>query len=127
MNIIISNGSSDPIYTQIEQQIKAAIISGQLKEGEMLPSMRALAKELRISIITTKRAYEELEKDGFIQTVAGKGCFVAPKNLEFVRETHLKEMENMLAKAVELARLCSVTDEEIHAMLNMFLKGDDNE
>ena len=127
MNIIISNGSSDPIYTQIEHQIKAAIISGQLKEGEMLPSMRALAKELRISIITTKRAYEELEKDGFIQTVAGKGCFVAPKNLEFVREIHLKEMENTLAQAVELARLCSVTDEEMHAMLDMFLKGDDHE
>ena len=127
MNIIISNGSADPIYIQIEQQIKTAILNGQLKEGEMLPSMRALAKELRISIITTKRAYEELEKDGFIQTVAGKGCFVAPKNLEFVREMHLKELESALAHAVELAKICSVTEDEMHTMLDMFLKGEDYE
>ena len=127
MNIIISNGSSDPIYTQIEQQIKTAIMNGQLKEGDMLPSMRVLAKELRISIITTKRAYEELEKSGFIQTVAGKGCFVAPKNLEFVREMHRKDLESLLAKAAELAKLCDVTDEELHATLDMFLKGEDYE
>ena len=127
MNIIISNGSPDPIYTQIEQQIKAAIINGQLKEGDMLPSMRVLAKELRISIITTKRAYEELEKSGFIQTVAGKGCFIAPKNLEFVREMHRKELEGLLAKAAELAKLCDVTDEELHTTLDMFLKGEDYE
>ena len=127
MNIIISNGSQDPIYTQIGQQIKAAIIGGQLKEGDMLPSMRALAKELRISIITTKRAYEELEKDGFIQTVAGKGCFVAPKNLEFVKEMHLKELESALTHAVELARICDVSEDEMHAMLDMFLKGEDYE
>ena len=127
MNIIISNGSTDPIYIQIERQIKTAILNGQLKEGEMLPSMRALAKELRISIITTKRAYEELEKDGFIQTVAGKGCFVAPKNLEFVREMHLKELESALANAVELAKICSVTEDEMHAMLDMFLKGEEYE
>jgi len=124
MNIIISNGSNDPIYTQIEQQIKAAIISGQLKEGDMLPSMRMLAKELHISIITTKRAYEELERGGFIQTVAGKGCFVAPKNLEFVREMHLQELEDALAKAAELAKMCNITDREVHNMLDMFLKGD---
>ena len=127
MNIIISNGSDDPIYTQIEQQIKAAIISGELKEGDLLPSMRTLAKELRISIITTKRAYEELEKGGFIQTVAGKGCFVAPKNLEFVREMHLKDLEAALAQAADLAKMCGVTDEEMHTMLDMFLKGEDYE
>ena len=127
MNIIISNGSPDPIYTQIEQQIKTAIMNGQIKEGDMLPSMRVLAKELRISIITTKRAYEELEKSGFIQTVAGKGCFVAPKNLEFVREMHRKDLESLLAKAAELAKLCDVTDEEMHATLDMFLKGEDYE
>ena len=127
MNIIISNGSDAPIYTQIEQQIKAAIISGELKEGDMLPSMRALAKELRISMITTKRAYEELEKSGFIHTVAGKGCFVAPKNLGFVREIHLKEMEDALAKAVSLARMCGGTDEEVHSMLDLILKGDTDE
>ena len=127
MNIIISNGSPDPIYTQIEQQIKTAIMNGQLKEGDMLPSMRVLAKELRISIITTKRAYEELEKSGFIQTVAGKGCFVAPKNLEFVREMHRKDLESLLAKVAELAKLCDVTDEELHATLDMFLKGEEYE
>ena len=127
MNIIISNGSPDPIYTQIEQQIKTAIMNGQLKEGDMLPSMRVLAKELRISIITTKRAYEELEKSGFIQTVAGKGCFIAPKNLEFVREMHRKELDGLLAKAAELAKLCDVTDEELHTTLDMFLKGEDYE
>ncbi len=124
MNIIISNGSADPIYTQIEQQIKAAIISGELKEGDMLPSMRMLAKELHISIITTKRAYEELEKGGFIQTVAGKGCFVAPKNLEFVREMHLKELEAALEKAAELSKNCNISTDELHAMLDMFLKGE---
>ena len=124
MNIIISNRSDDPIYTQIEQQIKAAIISGQLKEGDMLPSMRVLAKELRISMITTKRAYEELEKGGFIRTVAGKGCFVSPKNLEFVREVHLKELEDALEKSVELAKMCNLSEEELHNMLDLFLKGD---
>lgn len=121
MNIIISNRSQDPIYTQIEQQIKTAIVSGVLKEGEMLPSMRALAKELRISIITTKRAYEELEKSGFIQTVAGKGCYVAPKNLEFVREMHLKEVEEALAKAVAASRLCNLTPRELHSMLDLLI------
>ncbi len=124
MNIIISNGSQDPIYTQIEQQIKAAIISGELKEGDMLPSMRMLAKELHISIITTKRAYEELEKGGFIQTVAGKGCFVAPKNLEFVREMHLQELESALEKVAELSAICNISPDELHAMLDMFLKGE---
>ena len=127
MNIIISNGSNDPIYTQIEQQIQAAIISGELKEGDMLPSMRALAKELRISMITTKRAYEELEKGGFIHTVAGKGCFVAPKNLSFVREMHLKEMEDAIAKAVSIAEMCGVTAAELHSMIDLILKGDTDE
>jgi len=127
MNIIISNRSDDPIYTQIENQIKAAIISGEVKEGEMLPSMRALAKELRISIITTKRAYEELEKSGFIRTVAGKGCFVAPKNLEFVRETHLKELEQALEKAVALAKMCDIKISELHSMTDMLYKGEQYE
>ncbi len=124
MNIVISNGSRDPIYTQIENRIKSAIISGELKEGDTLPSMRALAKELHISIITTKRAYEELEKGGFIQTVAGKGCYVAPKNLDFVRETHLKELEEVLEKAVSLAKMCGVDSEELHEMLDLISKGE---
>ena len=81
MNLIISNSSGKPIYEQITAQIKNSILSGELQEGEALPSMRALAKDLRISVITTKRAYEDLERDGFVVTVAGKGCFVAPRNL----------------------------------------------
>ena len=124
MNIIISNRSNEPIYTQIENRIKSAIISGELKEGDALPSMRRLAKELRISMITTKRAYEELEKGGFIRTVAGKGCFVAPKNLDCVREMHLKEMEDALAQAVEKARLCNIEICELHTMLDMIYKGE---
>ena len=124
MNIIISNRSDQPIYTQIENRIKAAIISGELQEGDALPSMRRLAKELRISMITTKRAYEELEKGGFIRTVAGKGCFVAPKNLDFVREMHLKEMEDALTQAVEKARMCNIEIYELHALLDAFYKGE---
>ena len=124
MNIIISNRSRDPIYTQIENQIKSAIISGELQEGDALPSMRWLAKELRISMITTKRAYEELEKGGFIRTVAGKGCYVAPKNLDFLREAHLKEMEDALALALEKAKICNVEISDLHAMLDMIYKGE---
>ncbi len=122
MNIIISNSSADPIYTQIENRIKAAIMSGELKEGDALPSMRALAKELRISIITTKRAYEELEKAGFITTVAGKGCYVAPKNLDFVRETHLKEIEENLYRAISLAGLCDIEIGQLHEMLDILAR-----
>ena len=124
MNIIISNRSNEPIYTQIENRIKVAIISGELQEGDALPSMRRLAKELRISMITTKRAYEELEKGGFIRTVAGKGCFVAPKNLDFVREIHLKEMEDALAQAVEKARMCNIEICELHTLLDEIYKGE---
>ncbi len=124
MNIIISNGSSDPIYTQIENRIKAAIMSGELQEGDALPSMRALAKELHISIITTKRAYEELEKGGFIQTVAGKGCYVAPKNLDFVRENHLREIEENLQKAISLAQLCDIEITQLQDMLAMLAEGE---
>lgn len=124
MNIIISNRSQDPIYTQIENRIKAAIISGELKEGDALPSMRRLAKELRISMITTKRAYEELEKAGFIRTVAGKGCYVAPKNLDFVREMHLKELEDCITKAVSISQMCNIEISELHEMLDMIYKGE---
>ena len=93
MNILIDNKSGTPIYDQIYSQIKSQIISGALKEDEMLPSIRGLAKDLRISFITTKRAYEELEKDGFIYTLPGKGCYVAPKNVELLREENLKKIE----------------------------------
>jgi len=93
LDIILSNMSDRPIYEQIYNQIKNAIISGELKEGDMLPSIRALAKDLRISVITTKRAYDELERDGYIYTVAGKGCYVAKKNMELIREEYLKRIE----------------------------------
>ncbi len=119
MDIIISNSSSKPIYDQIASQIKSLILSGELKEGEALPSMRVLAKELRISVITTKRAYEELELAGFIVTVAGKGSFVAQKNLDFIREEQLKTVEEQLQKAVEIAQAVHISLEELHEMLTM--------
>ena len=120
MEIYISNTSGVPIYAQITEQIRAKILSGELKEGEMLPSIRLLAKELRISVITTKRAYEELEKEGYIYTVAGKGCFVSPRNEELVREERLKEMESHLARAAGLAQLCGLTKEECKEALELF-------
>ena len=102
MDILISNASGKPIYDQIASQIKNLIISGQLAQGDSLPSMRLLAQELRISVITTKRAYEELERDGFIETFPGKGSFVARRNMEFIREEQLKKAEAHLQQAVEL-------------------------
>ncbi|WP_195542864.1 GntR family transcriptional regulator [Massiliimalia timonensis] len=124
MEIIISNGSSKPIYEQIATQIKTMIISGELSEGTMLPSMRLLAKELRISVITTKRAYEELERDGFIETVAGKGSFVAARNMEFIREEQLRQAEEALQKAVDLARTVDISLEELTEILAMLYKGE---
>ena len=96
VNVLIDNKSGAPIYDQIYAQIKSQIISGALKQDEMLPSIRGLAKDLRISLITTKRAYEELEKEGFIYTLPGKGCYVAPKNVELLREENLKKIESYL-------------------------------
>lgn len=113
MNIIISNASGKPIYEQIATQIKNEIIAGKLKEGDSLPSMRVLAKELRISVITTKRAYEELEREGFIISITGKGSFVAEKNLDFVREEELKKMEEYIQKAVESAKISEISLEEL--------------
>ena len=104
MNIIISNSSGQPIYDQISSQVKSKIISGELKPGDALPSIRYLAKELRISVITTKRAYEELERDGFIVSVPGKGSYVAEKNLEFVREEHLRRIEERMQEIVTRMR-----------------------
>ncbi|WP_077533069.1 GntR family transcriptional regulator [Massiliimalia massiliensis] len=124
MEIIISNGSSKPIYEQITAQIKNMIMSGELQEGSMLPSMRLLAKELRISVITTKRAYADLERDGFIETVAGKGSFVAKKNVEFIREEQLRQAEEHLQKAVDLARSGGITCEELGEILNMLYRGE---
>ena len=103
LNIVISNSSGKPIYEQITNQVKAAILSGELSPGDALPSMRLLAKELRISVITTKRAYEELEREGFVETVVGKGSFVARQNRELLREARLREVEARLEQAVEAA------------------------
>ena len=119
MNIIISNSSGKPIYEQITSQIKQQILSGQLQPHEALPSMRFLAKELRISVITTKRAYEDLEKDGFIYTVVGKGSFVADANHELLREEQLKKIEEHLEQAVEIASQSNVSREEVAEMLQM--------
>ena len=113
MEILISNASGKPIYDQIASQIKNRIISGLLVQGDALPSMRQLAQELRISVITTKRAYEELERDGFIETFPGKGSFVARKNMEFIREEQLKKMEGLLQQAVELAQGSGISQEEL--------------
>ncbi len=119
MDIIISNASGQPIYEQICRQIKGAIAAGKLEPGEALPSIRVLARELRISVITTKRAYEELERDGFIHTVAGKGCFVAEQNLELRRESGLREIEEHLLAALELGKQSGLTAEDIAQMLRV--------
>ena len=124
MHIIIRNTGDVPIYEQIVTQIKSAIVSGELTEGEALPSMRLLAKELRISLITTKRAYEELERDGFLENVPGKGCFVAPQNRELLREAQLRRTEEFLSQAVEEARKGGITLEELEEMLTILYKGD---
>ncbi len=119
MDIIISNSSSSPIYEQITRQIKDHILQGELKAGDALPSMRMLAKELRISLITTKRAYEELERDGFIETVPGKGCFVSEKNTEFLREEQLRQVEGFLQQAADAARRCGLSLDELREMLEI--------
>ncbi len=113
VDIIISNTSSVPIYEQIMGQIKRNIMNGTLKEGEALPSMRTLAKELRVSVITTKRAYEELENAGFIVTVMGKGSFVAKRNLELIREEQYKQIEKQIQKAVELSKMNGISLQEL--------------
>ena len=122
MELIISNAGDTPIYQQITDQIKGQILTGKLQAGDALPSMRLLAKELRISVITTKRAYDELEADGFLYTVAGKGCFVAEKNLDLIREQKLKELEDHLDAAVELAAQCGVSSAQLQEMLRILLR-----
>ena len=122
MELVIRNTTNQPIYDQIYYQIKAQIIAGKLSPGEALPSIRALAKDVRISVITTKRAYDELEADGFLVTVAGKGCFVAEKNLDLIREQKLKELEDHLDAAVELAAQCGVSSAQLQEMLRILLR-----
>ncbi|MBQ9647442.1 MAG: GntR family transcriptional regulator [Oscillospiraceae bacterium] len=124
MNVLIDNKSSAPIYEQIYAQIKAQIISGALREDELLPSIRNLAKDLRISVITTKRAYDELEREGFLYTVAGKGCFVAPKNVELLREENLKAIERHIEAIAKLAATCGLGTDEVTEMVRLIMEED---
>ena len=116
MDILISNSCGRPIYQQIYDQVKNAILSGELREGDMLPSIRALAKDLRISVITTKRAYEELEQGGYIYTAAGKGCFVSQKSSGMVYEEHLKKMEEHMSEIARLAGASGITEGQLIEM-----------
>lgn len=122
MNIIISNSNGKPIYEQIVVQIKNLIMTDSLKEGDALPSMRILAKELRISVITTKRAYEELEKEGFIETITGKGSFVASRNKELIREERFRQVEELLSKASDISKMNGISLEEMMDILMLLYK-----
>lgn len=119
MNIFIDNKSGKPIYEQIYSQIKMQIINSTLSQDEPLPSIRNLAKDLRISVITTKRAYDELEREGFIYTIAGKGCFVAQKNTELLREENLKKIETHIDEIIRLSASCNLTKQDIIDMFNI--------
>ena len=123
MNIQINNSNDDPIYLQIKNQIKAQIISGELNVGEQLPSIRFLAKELRVSMITAKRAFDELELDGFINSVQGKGNFVAVQNKELIREEYLKQIESKLQDIVELSAIAGISDNELVEMFSSYMEG----
>ena len=127
MRLLIDNKSGAPIYDQIYSQIKEQIIDGELQEDDLLPSIRNLAKDLRISVITTKRAYDELEKEGFIYTVAAKGCFVAAKNVELLKEEALKKIEGLLQDILKLAALCRLKKEDIWEMLCLLEGEEENE
>ncbi len=122
MNIIISNASNLPIYEQIYTQMKNAILLGDLSEGDLLPSIRQLAKDLRISVITTKRAYDELEQDGFVYTVAGKGSYVAAKNTGIIREGQLKEIEEHMREILRLAPACELTGDDLQEQFRVIIE-----
>jgi GntR family transcriptional regulator len=124
MRVLISNASQDPIYEQIAQQVRAQILAGELEEGAPLPSIRKLAHELQISVITTKRAYEELDREGLIDTVAGKGTFVAAQNPELLRERRLKSVEEKLGEAVDEARSLGVERSKVEEMLDLLWEGE---
>lgn len=126
MDIILSNSSGEPIYRQIVTQIKAQITSGALSAGDALPSMRLLAQQLRISVITTKRAYEELEREGFIENFTGRGCFVKAQNPEFLREEIIRQTEEQLSKACDIARQGGLTLEELTELLELMYGGNNN-
>ena len=122
MNIIITNSSGLPIFEQIETAIKEAIFSNELKEGEMLPSVRSLANDLKISFLTVKRAYDELEKAGFIKTVQGKGSYVSPKNLDLIKEEKLKEIQDYIEKIYEVSKISNISKEEVIELFKMIFE-----
>ncbi len=122
MNIIITNSAGVPIYEQIADQIKAMIMNGKLKEGDALPSMRNLAQDLRVSVITTKRAYEILEAEGMIESFTGRGSFIAAQNPELLREQNLREIEKHLTAAVDIARRSGIDAEEVREMMSLLLE-----
>lgn len=122
MLIKLSNASNQPIYEQITQQLKQAILSGKLLPGDALPSIRGLAKELKISVMTTKRAYSDLERDGFIETIAGKGSFVAERNQDFLREELLRQVEEQLVKATKIAKTANMTIEEVQELFQLLFE-----
>lgn len=122
MNIILSNSSTLPIYEQIKIAIKEAIFSNELKEEEMLPSVRAMANELKISFLTVKRAYDELEQEGYIKTLPGKGSFVSPKNLELIKEEKLKEIQRYIEKIYDISKISNISEEEIKELFKMIFE-----
>lgn len=124
MDILLSNTSGLPIYEQITIQIKSQIINGDLDEGALLPSIRNLAKDLRISVITTKRAYDELEREGYINTIPGKGTFIAARNIEIIKEEYLRNIEEHLRQVVQLADFCSLGEEDIVMMYRLVREGE---
>ena len=124
MNILISNANDKPIYERICTQIKNAVLAGALRPGDALPSIRSLAKDLRVSVITTKRAYDELEKDGYLYTVPGKGCYVAEKNTQLVREAYLTQIEEHMTKILSLAAACGLTADDLAEMLRLLAQND---
>ena len=127
MRIVVSNASSEPIYEQIARQIRRQIIASELEEGDALPSIQVLAKELQVSVITTKRAYEELERQGLIDTVGGKGTFVAAQNKEFLREKQLSAVEEQISGAVEEAQLWGIEEKQLHEMISLLYGEEANE
>ncbi|HHT43589.1 MAG TPA: GntR family transcriptional regulator [Firmicutes bacterium] len=124
MNLIISNRSDEPIYIQLKRQIKEAILNGELQEGEACPSLRTVAKELRISVLTVSRAYAELEAEGFVKNVQGRGCFVMTRGQELLREQLVCQIEGALIQAVKAARLADLSSEELHDLLDVLLEMD---
>jgi GntR family transcriptional regulator len=122
MNIVISNTSGIPIYEQIKEQIRTAIVNGEIKEGEILPSIRQLAHDLKISVITTMRAYSDLENEGFVKNVQGKGCYVMPINHDFIREQKLREIEEHFINAIDAAKIIQLSDAELMNILDILIK-----